>query len=479
MMNFTLYVLLGLTIVTVEVYRLGRYRSVDTLTLFNGVYFLFFVFAPLNVVAFGEAAVRQKYVYQQFGYGDESTALALLACYLLFIVGYAVKKSNITESAATTCHSFESDKGGACSAYLQRTATQISIIFLLIGFIGLSYHTALMGGVVEVIKNAPYVRSGEFGLEGKWLFLRQLSVFASTALILFWAVYDTKKKVSIVDSCLMFIMIIVFVFYALSTNGRREFWYLVILCSLVSLSARNGFKFRQLALFAFGFVIWFVPITLNSFEAFAPVAPGLSAVSPVTSAVTTGASAAIATSYFNYVYLNTIQGLADTFMHFVGLQHASLWQFGFLADIQEIPLEFFPSSLFGFERGRGFFGDTSEFFLGHPLAQGLSGEEPPGLPGYLLVNFGYIGMLLLFFLLGQVSKVLDNLLRPARSNDAIAWLIYLWLVFLFLEFFREGALILVLKPRASWWLAIGLLIYAKWRFQKKQHQFQFDPASRV
>ena len=462
-MIFTLYVLLGLAIVSTEALRFSRCRSIDALTLFNGTYFLFLVFVPLNVIILGEAAVRQKYVYQQFGYGDETTAMALLACYLLFIVGYAVKKSTVRKSAARSCHSFESGKGGACSAYLHKTATQISITFLLIGFIGLSYHTALMGEVVEVIKNAPYVRSGEFGLEGKWLFLRQLSVFVSTALILFWAVYDSKKKVSIIDTGLMLIMIIVFVYYALSTYGRREFWYLVILCSLVSFMAGNGFKYRQLALFIFGFVLWFVSLTLNSFEAFAPQ--------------TNVANAAIAASYFKYVYLNTIQGLGDTFMHFVGMQHASLWQFGFLADIAGIPLEFVPSSLFGFERGRGFFGDTSEFFLGHPLAQGLSGEEPPGFHGYLLVNFGYIGMFLLFLLLGLISKVLDNVLRPGRSNDAVAWLIYLWMVFLFLEFFREGALVLVLKPRASWWLAIGLLIYAKRNFEKNRNQFQPESAS--
>ena len=177
--------------------------------------------------------------------------------------------------------------------------------------------------------------------------------------------------------------------------------------------AGNGFKFRQLALFAFGFVLWFVPLTLNSFEAFAPVT---NTAAPVTNAAAPVTNTAIATSYFKYVYLNTIQGLADTFMHFVGMQHARLWQFGFLADIAEIPLEFVPSSLLGFERGRGFFGDTSEFFLGHPLTHGLSGEEPPGLHGYLLVNFGYIGMFLLFFLLGLIYKVLDNVLRPARSE---------------------------------------------------------------
>lgn len=463
-MTSTLYVLLGLTIVGTEILRLSRNRSVDALTLFNGVYFLLFVFVPLNVVALGEAAVRQKYVYQQFGYGDETTAMALLACYLLFITGYVVKTSTVRQSAARSRHSFESDKGGACLAHLHKTATQISITFLIIGLIGLTYHTSLMGGMVEVIKYAPYVRSGEFGLDEKWLFLRQLSVFVSTALILFWAVYDSKRKVSIFDTGLMLIMIIVFVFYALSTYGRREFWYLVILCSLVTYMAGNGFKYRQLALFIFGFVLWFAPLTLNSFEAFAPQ--------------TNAANVAIVTSYLKYLYLNTIQGLADTFMHFVGMQHASLWQFGFLADIAELPLEFVPSSLIGLERGRGFFGATTEYFLGRPLAKGLSGEEPPGLHGYLLVNFGYIGMFLLFLLLGLITKVWDNLLRPVRSNDAIVWLIYWWMFIMFLEFLREGALILVLKPRASWWIAIGLLIYAKWKCEKRDKS-RLESASQV
>ncbi|MES2405894.1 MAG: hypothetical protein V4528_01065 [Pseudomonadota bacterium] len=463
-MILTLYVLLGLVIVASEVFRITRYRSVDALMLFNIAYFLFFVFVPLNVIILGEAAVRQKYVYQQFGYGDTSTAMALLACYLLFVTGYWIKKYASGESATRNHPSLGTDKGEACSAYLYKTATRLSIAFLLIGLAGLSYHTALMGGLIDVIKYAPSVRTGEYRLEGKWLFLRQFSAFASTAFILFWAVYDTKKKPSLGDTGLMLLTTVVFVFFALSTDGRREFWYPVMLCFLVSFVARNGFKFRQLGFLVFAFVLWWGFGSFKTLEAIAPVQSNNPGVS-------------IAGTYFNNVYLSTVQGTADSFMHFVGMQHAKLWQFGFLSDIREIPLQFVPSYLFGFDRGRGGLGSTSEFFLGHPLAQGFSGEEPPGLHGYLLVNFGYFGMFLLFFLLGLAYKQLDNILRPVRRNDAVAWLIYWWIFFMFLEFFREGALILVLKPRASWWLAIGLLIYAKRHFEKNRQKFQFEPGS--
>lgn len=91
--------------------------------------------------------------------------------------------------------------------------------------------------------------------------------------------------------------------------------------------------------------------------------------------------------------------MGDSFLHFVAAQNASLWQFGFLSDIWELPLQFVPSQVLGFERPRGMFGKTSAFILGRPLEPGRSGEEPLGLHGYLLVNFSYPGDVFGFLLL--------------------------------------------------------------------------------
>lgn len=46
-------------------------------------------------------------------------------------------------------------------------------------------------------------------------------------------------------------------------------------------------------------------------------------------------------------------------------------------------------------------------------------------------------MCLLFFLLGVIYKVLDNALGPARCNDAVAWLIYWWVLFFVLRLSRR------------------------------------------
>jgi hypothetical protein len=154
------------------------------------------------------------------------------------------------------------------------------------------------------------------------------------------------------------------------------------------------------------------------------------------------------------------QGLADSFMEFVASQKASLWQFGFLTDIGELPRDFLPSQILGFTRTRNnMLGQTSEYMLGHPLPEDVTGEVPLGLHGYLLVNFGYAGMFALFFLLGRFYKWLHIRFKPAESKDAVGWLVYWWVVLAFFVYFREGVLLFVIKTQISWWLTIALLCY--------------------
>lgn len=165
-------------------------------------------------------------------------------------------------------------------------------------------------------------------------------------------------------------------------------------------------------------------------------------------------------------YFVAVQGMADTYVHFVGAQYAELWQFGFLSDIASLPVDFFPSQLFRFERPRGMYGETSKFFLGHALQEGFSGEEPLGLHGYLLVNFSYIGMGFIFFLLGLGYRWLDGKFRPNISCDTVGWLVYWWIFFGFFVYFREGVAILVIKSHLTWWITISLLLVAAKKSRK-------------
>jgi len=436
MLTISIYALLGLTIASIEVFRFSRQRRIDAVTFFNLYYFLFFVFAPINVILFGEAVVRQKYAYYAFGHGDEVTALCLLLAYLLFVLGFSVNPSLGKWSALKT---------RAVETYSVRHAARIAVVFFVIGSLAMAYNVAQVGGLLEVIRQAPNIRSGEFMFESRFVFIRQFLSFLSCAFILFLAVYLGKKinhaRVTAADRAALFVMAIAFFYYALAAAGRREFIYPVLLYYLVSASAGHRIGLKGAAVVMLVLLAGLVSTSLAISALL-----GVDRIAPYADEV------------LGVAYLNTVQGIADSFIHFVGMQHAPLWEFGFLTDLVELPLQLVPSRLFEFDRGRGMFGETTRFLLGEGLADDLSGEEAPGLHGYLLVNFGYPGMFLLFFFLGAAYRWLHNVFEPAERTDAVGWLFYWWVFFGFLVLFREGVIALVIKQHASWWLAIGLLM---------------------
>lgn len=435
------YLLLGTLIIAVEVRRMKAKQPFNALTLLNGAYFLFFVFVPLNVLVLGADAVRQKYVYQTWSHGDIWTALALSLTYAVFVLGY-YRRGQIGAAVGSTLGQQPST----------RVAYGLSKLYFLVGLAAMAYHVSLMGGVVETLQFAPGSRTGEFQLEGRALFVRQFSAFLATAFMLAWAVYidmETRgREPATFRHAALVLLGLVFIYYALSTYGRREFLYPLIICLIVWALAGQ----RRL----WGALGWLILLGMLWFAFYSFYIPAQTAVAQTAVAQT-------AAEFLRDAYFRTIQGLGDSFMHFVAAEHATLWQFGFLRDLWEIPAQLLPSQVLGFDRPRGMFGETSAFILGRPLEQGLSGEEPLGLHGYLLVNFSYPGMFLLFYLMGIGYRALDAVLRPAKGGSALNWLMFMWATVGALEFFREGVLILVLKPRFSWWLAIGILLWFGYR----------------
>ncbi len=109
-------------------------------------------------------------------------------------------------------------------------------------------------------------------------------------------------------------------------------------------------------------------------------------------------------------------------------------------------------------------GEVSEYFQGHPLEEDVTGEDTLGIHGYLLVNFGYVGMFALFFLLGLFYKWIHNRFEPVSPKDAVGWLVYWWVVLGFFVYFRDGVLLFVIKQQLTWWVTIALL----WYFQSNQ-----------
>jgi hypothetical protein len=443
-MTIYIYILLGILIVCLELRRRSTGKGLDAMTVFNYYYFVLFVLVPINVIFLGEDVVRQRYAYETFGHGDEFTALSLFFSYVFFCLGYWLKSTKSRNPAGS----------GGGSYFSLRDSEYVAKIIFLLGVLTMAIYVIQIGGVFEVISKASEVRSGELVIEGKYVGYRYFSEFCADAFVLFFAVIIGKKvrkaNITARDKVFLLCAFVFFVYYALSTGGRRPFIYSILLCYLVYSSV--GGRVKKVAVLAFA-VIFVIAGLGTLIGAMDPVdnVPALVGMALNSDAKWQALS--------TIAYDNASQGLADSFIHFVGAQKASLWQFGFLTDIIELPRDFVPSRLFGFERGRGMYGEVSEFFIGHPLEEGLTGVETLGLHGYLLVNFGYGGMFALFFLLGLFYKWIHTRFKPTDPKDAVGWLVYWWLVLAFFVYFRDGVLILVLKQQLAWWVTIALLLH--------------------
>jgi hypothetical protein len=441
-MTLFLYILLGFLIAALELRRRFRGQAVDAMTVFNCYYLVLYAFVPINVIWLGADVVRQQYAYEQFGRGDIYTALSLIVCYALFYFGYWAKSGKGS--------SFVGRDGEGCFSF--RNSAYVAKIIFFFGVVAAVIYVVQIGGISEVLANAADVRSGEYVVESKYIFYRHFAQFSADAFVLFCVVLMGKRvarvKVTGADKVFLLCAFVFFVFYALSTFGRRPFIYPIILCYLVYWSLGGQIRKLSVVVFVLVFII-------------AGLGTTLAVVGPVGNYSELLKIAYNDPALFKIAYYGATQGLGDSFIHYVASQNATLWQFGFLTDIVNLPRDFFPSQLFGFTRSRNMLGETSEFILGHALPDGVTGEEALGLHGYLLVNFGYVGMFVSFFFLGLFYKWLHIRFRPTERKDAVGWLIYWWVVLGFFVYFREGLLIFVLKEHLTWWSTIALLLHYK------------------
>jgi hypothetical protein len=450
-LTLSIYVLLGLLIAGLEVRRRLRGMPIDAMTAFNCYYLVLYALVPINVLCLGEDVVRAKYAYETFGVGNAYTALSLMLSYVLFSLGYSRKSSNRSKSPvrpAGDCYPL------ASSAYVARVIFVVGVLLTVI-------YVVQIGGISAVIAMASQVRSGEYQIQSKYIFYRNFSQFSADAFVLFFVILIGKKirglAVTGRDKLFLLFTFVFFVYYAASTGGRRPFIYPVIVCYLVALSV--GMRVKKWAVVALAVIFVFAGLgSLISVIGSAGSLPGLVELTTIDENASWPALLALA-------WDNTSQGLSDTYMSYVAAQKASLWQFGFLTDVSDLPRELLPSQILGFTRGRNdMLGQTSEYMLGHPLEEDVTGEVPLGLHGYLLVNFGYVGMFVLFFLLGRFYKWIDGRLKPVQPNDPVGWLVYWWVALVFFVYFREAILTFVIKMQITWWVTILLLGY----FRSKQ-----------
>jgi hypothetical protein len=338
----------------------------------------------------------------------------------------------------------------------------VATIIFLLGVLTTVIYICQIGGVTQVITLATEITRKQYTIDSKYIFYRHFSQFSADAFVLFFAIIIGKKVRGAVittrDRALLFCAFLFFVYYAASTGERRPFIYPIILCYLVAVSV--GIPVKKWAVVAFALI--FIFAGLGSMVGMISSVDSLPGLVEMTSSSENASWSALLEVTYDYA----TQGLADSYVHFVSAQKASLWQFGFLTDIVNLPNDLLPSQLLGFQRATHMHGQVNEFLMGYEPGEDDAGGENLGLHGYLLVNFGYAGMFVVFFCLGLLYKWLHICFRPADPKDAVAWLIYWWVVLAFFVYFREGLLLFVIKSQLTWWITILLLVRSHAKYRK-------------
>lgn len=208
-MDLVIYVSLGLLIASLELARRYRHARVDAFSLFNGYYFIFFVFVPINIIFFGEQVVRQKYAFETFGGGNVFTALTLFCTYILFCFGYSIKP--------------KIKRIGHQRWYGLGDSTKVAVVILFLGLISISAHIVRLGGVSEVIINTQALRA-ETVIQSKYLWVNFFNSFLADSFVLLCVVVIGKRvaggRVSRKYYLALLLTFLAFVYYALSTGGR-------------------------------------------------------------------------------------------------------------------------------------------------------------------------------------------------------------------------------------------------------------------
>ena len=167
----------------------------------------------------------------------------------LFCLGHRVKSAKSTQVVAP----------GRDKSFSLRDSAYVAKIIFLFGVFLMAVYVVQIGGITDVLSKASEVRSGEFVTESKYIGYRHLMQFSSDAFVLFVAVCLGKRigktKITTGDKVFLFCASLFFVYYALSTGGRRPLIYPILLCFLIYASLGGRLKKTAVAAFALVFII--------------------------------------------------------------------------------------------------------------------------------------------------------------------------------------------------------------------------------
>lgn len=148
-MELFIYLLLGLIMVWVEIYR-KKYFVYDLLSIFHFFFFLVYVFTPVMLIVYSDALVHHNLRLGAAYLGNPITPYLILLSYLLFLYGYFFRRGREAVSRITINVRFSSEM------------ILLLMPFAYIFLFGLLYvYIMQFGGLREAVLSAEAYRNGD------------------------------------------------------------------------------------------------------------------------------------------------------------------------------------------------------------------------------------------------------------------------------------------------------------------------------
>lgn len=394
-------ILFGVTAFSITLLRIVIREKVDLVDwftlafgLFNGFNFSFILWATYSG--------KSDWVWAQWIFNHKDLYGAYLASSLLFLLSVWVG-SVMFDYEKPKKHYSNSGKDKQAGDAMVGKMSLVSWLMLIFAIIGYSLYVSGYGGVSNLLKFAPFIRSGHFELVpfvNPWTFLERFGSFALFSSFVFFGIILSKSvhKTRLFTSLIGFIISFLFSFFVLYARlGRLSLVSYLVVFPIGFLLCRYGISIRTV----FALITIFVLVVII-------IIPEANVI------LHRGTDTSDLTAF----YANQI-----SFPYVSFCAQMDSGQFRFMKDVLLIPLDILPDRLYKGVLQLDSASDINTIRIKGALKgqDSVSGEVPADLLTFAIIQGGVVGLVVVGLLWGIFLLLFDKFIQlvPAGVREML------------------------------------------------------------
>jgi|LGOV01.1.fsa_nt_gb hypothetical protein len=233
-------IIAGFLIILTEVYKMRVFKTIDLITMINGLLLLAYIVAPIYIQNFVSEDFIQAGSFRWIlsedivNFNHEYVGMIILVftiiMELIFFLQY--KLSYLGQVKVVTIE------------YREKLLDILSIITLIFGTVFMLYYMEVVGGVLFAIRNASALRSGLLSGSSSFLFLKNLAIIILSASYIRF--YMCLKKTTKINIAVFLISVIISLLYLYLRAGRLSIFLYLLAFPFALLFLNKRYKLRYI-----------------------------------------------------------------------------------------------------------------------------------------------------------------------------------------------------------------------------------------